>query len=106
WHWPGRSVHRVRKWIWSAAAPSLVAGLLTAVYIVGKNIGPDALSKTDPYRPRFSWHQYYWTTVKYINEIFYHDFYSWVGILILFPILAIIAVAAWRLKQKSILWAV
>lgn len=105
-HWPVRPTQELRKWIWQEPLPSLLAGLITAIYILGKNIGPDALSKSAPYRPRFSWHQYYWTSVKFINQIFYQQSNGWIGMVMLFPGLAVLALIAWRLRQKALGWAI
>ena len=105
WHPPGLSARKVWEWICGAALPSLIAGGLTTVYILSKQMGPEALSKTDAYRPRFSWHQYSWTTVKFVNEIFYHQYESLFGLLVLLPTLPILVLIGWRLRQKPIVWA-
>jgi hypothetical protein len=59
------------RWSWFFAAPSLIAGLLTALYIYGKTHGRDALTTMAPYRPRLSWHQFITSNAKFVEELLF-----------------------------------
>jgi hypothetical protein len=59
------------RWSWSFAAPSLIAGLLTAVYIYGKTYGSGSLTSYDPYRPKISWHRFITSNTKFVSELLY-----------------------------------
>ena len=56
---------------WRAAVPSLVAGVLTAVYIYGKTHGSNSLVQHDVYRPRYSWHNFLTSDASFISELSY-----------------------------------
>ena len=56
---------------WRSALPSLIAGLLTAVYIYGKTHGANSMTKANLYRPEYSWHKFTASNTHFINEIFY-----------------------------------
>ena len=58
-------------WGWHSAAPPLIAGLLTAIYIFGKTRGSSALIKLEPYRPRYSWHQFTSANAKFVGELLF-----------------------------------
>jgi hypothetical protein len=70
-------VHRVGEWKefagrnWRSALPSLIAGVLTAVYIYGKTHGANSMTKANLYRPEYSWHKFTASNRYFINEIFY-----------------------------------
>ncbi len=56
---------------WRSALPSLIAGLLTAVYLYGKTHGPNSLAKANIYRLEYSWHRFTASNRHFIDEIFY-----------------------------------
>jgi hypothetical protein len=56
---------------WRSALPSLIAGLLTTVYIYGKTRGANSWSKANIYRSEYSWHRFTTSNAHFINEIFY-----------------------------------
>ena len=58
-------------WIRSYAAPSLIAGVLTAFYIYGKTHGSSSLASLDPYRPSYSWHNFTASNAKFIGELLF-----------------------------------
>jgi hypothetical protein len=59
------------RWSCSFAAPSLIAGLLTAIYIYGKTQGSDSLTRYDPYRPKVSWHHFTASNAKFVSDLLY-----------------------------------
>lgn len=59
------------QWSLHYATPSLVAGAVTAIYMYGKVYGTGSLTRLDPYRPRYSWHQFVTANAKFLNELFF-----------------------------------
>lgn len=59
------------RWTRSVAAPSLIAGLLTAIYIYGKTQGSGSLTRIDPYRPKISWHHFMTCNASFVGELLY-----------------------------------
>jgi hypothetical protein len=58
-------------WSWSYAAPSLIAGLLTVFYIYGKTHGSGSLASLDPYRPRYSWHNFTASNARFVGDLLF-----------------------------------
>jgi hypothetical protein len=58
-------------WCYSLAAPSLIAGLVTAIYIYGKTHGGGSLTRYDPYRPKVSWHHFTASNAKFVSDLLY-----------------------------------
>ncbi|MGE5207990.1 MAG: hypothetical protein ACM3KL_01525 [Alphaproteobacteria bacterium] len=59
------------QWSLRYATPSLMAGAVTAIYLYGKVYGTGSLTKLDPYRPRYSWHQFLESNAKFLGELFF-----------------------------------
>jgi len=59
------------SWGRRCVAPSLIAGAVTAIYLYGKLYGSGSLTRLDPYRPRYSWHQFAASNAKFLNELFF-----------------------------------
>ena len=59
------------SWSWRCAAPSLMAGAVTAIYLYGKLYGGGSLTRLDPYRPRYSWHQFVEANAKFLGDLFF-----------------------------------
>jgi hypothetical protein len=59
------------SWTWRCAAASLTAGVVTAIYLYGKLYGSDSLTRLDPYRPRYSWHQFVEANAKFLGDLFF-----------------------------------
>jgi len=59
------------RWIRSYVAPSLIAGLLTVFYIYGKTHGSGSLASLDPYRPKYSWHNFTASNAKFVGELLF-----------------------------------
>src|SRR5439155_3469956 len=55
----------------SFAVPSLIAGLLTAVYIYGKTHGSLSMIKLGSYRPKISWHHFTTSNTKFVSELLF-----------------------------------
>jgi hypothetical protein len=88
------------RWVWSSASPSLVAGVLTAVYLYGKTHGPGSLVRLDPYRPRISWHQFTYTNTKFVGELLFggHP----ITPITLFALWALVAVFAFLRRDRTV----
>src|SRR5262245_18609507 len=58
------------SWTWRCAGPSLIAGVMTAIYVYSKvhDIG----SVTGgAYRPRYSWHNFVRSNARFVGELLY-----------------------------------
>jgi hypothetical protein len=102
WRWP-----RLLDWARREALPPLVLGLLTAVYIVGKNVGSDALRKMSAYQSEFTWSRYFESTTRFLNTFFYRPFetgffHAPAAVLLLVAVLLLIA---WRRREKHFWFA-
>jgi hypothetical protein len=73
----------LNRWIWRYATPSLIAGVITAIYICGKLYGTGSLTQLDPYRPRYSWHQFFLANSTFIEDLFFAQNAITTGTLIL-----------------------
>jgi hypothetical protein len=58
-------------WGRSYATPSLIAGLLTVFYIYGKTHGDGSLASLDPYRPKYSWHNFTDSNARFVGELLF-----------------------------------
>ncbi|MBI5282422.1 MAG: hypothetical protein HY858_12125 [Candidatus Solibacter usitatus] len=59
-----------RQDLWRRLTPSLLAGLLTAVFLLGKALGPDSLLKMDAYRPLLTWQRYAQSSTRFLDILF------------------------------------
>jgi hypothetical protein len=66
-HWADRKAFL--QWCRHYVTPSLVAGVVTAIYVYGKIYGTGSLTRLDPYHPRYSWHQFVVANAKFLNEL-------------------------------------
>jgi hypothetical protein len=67
--WPGWKAFL--QWIRAYAAPSLIAGLLTVFYVYGKTHGSGTLATLDPYRPKYSWHNFMASNASFVGELLF-----------------------------------
>ena len=62
----------ILKWLRREALPSLVAGAMTLVYILGKTYGKETLVRVFPeYTPTFTWERYWESTMRFMRTMFY-----------------------------------
>ena len=59
------------SWTWRCAAPSLIAGAMTAIYLYSKIYGTGSVTRFDPYRPNYSWHNFVTSNAKFVGELFF-----------------------------------
>jgi hypothetical protein len=59
------------RWIGSYGPPSLIAGLLTVFYVYGKTHGSGTLATLDPYRPKYSWHNFMASNASFVGELLF-----------------------------------
>jgi hypothetical protein len=59
------------RWVRSYAAPSLIAGLFAVFYIYGKTHGSGSLASLDPYRPKYSWHNFTASNAKFVGQLLF-----------------------------------
>jgi hypothetical protein len=59
------------RWCSSFAAPPLIAGLLTAIYIYGKIHGGGSLTTLDSYKPVYSWDNFIASNATFVGELLF-----------------------------------
>ena len=59
------------QWIRAYAGAPLIAGLLTVLYIYGKTHGSGSLASLDPYRPRYSWHNFTASNARFVGDLLF-----------------------------------
>jgi hypothetical protein len=76
------------------ARPIFFAVLLSAIYLYGRVFSPDAILKTQAYRPVFTIHQFFFAQKTYLAELFLSDGrFSWRGVVAMWLLLVYLA---WR----------
>jgi hypothetical protein len=99
---PLRTRAGLTKWIRHEALSALIAGVITAVYIVGKLTGAEALTHNEAYKLTLTWERYWDSTRRFVNNILYcrieDGFFTPASIVIL--ALALLLYAVWRRKEK------
>jgi hypothetical protein len=104
WHAPDRwSIRIWARWARSEALPALLAGVVTAVFLLGKTLGSDSPLNMEGYRPVFSVDRYFESTASFLNLLFYqpegHGFFNTRTILL---VAALLLAIAWRTGQKHL----
>jgi hypothetical protein len=59
------------SWTWHSAGPSLIAAAITAIYAYTKICGLGSITRSNPYRPIYSWHNFITSNAKFVGELFY-----------------------------------
>jgi hypothetical protein len=80
----------------------MIAGALTALYMLGKFFGSDSLVRLEGYRPVLSWSRYWESTTRFVNTILYtpnENLFRAVGVVLL---AAVLFRAAWVSRQKHL----
>jgi hypothetical protein len=96
------------RWIRTSAAPSLIAGLLTVFYIYGKIHGSGSLASLDPYRPKYSWHNFTASNAKFVSQLLFagHTITP-IALLLLWTLVFVYALVRWdRTLQLMAFWVV
>ena len=68
-------------------APTLTAGGLTLIYIIGKATGGDSLTSVDAYRPVLTWARFSESSLRFLNTMFYVDGFTMPHALVLWGVL-------------------
>jgi hypothetical protein len=105
WHHPGRSAKGLAAWVRPFALPSLYAGFLTIVYIIGKSIGAESLLRNPQYQPAFSLRVFLRSNVDFFKELFYLDPNSWLNAQWLLIVWLLLAYIAYRRRENYLKWA-
>jgi hypothetical protein len=101
WQWS-----KIMDWTRREALPGLSAGLLTAIYVVGKTFGQDALSNHPAYHPKITVDRFFESNVRFFADIAYLNRQSWFNAAWLIAVWAILAYVAYRRKESHLKWAV
>jgi hypothetical protein len=84
--------------------PALVAGALTLIFILGKTMGPGALTELDMYRPVFNWRRFSTSNTLFLNTIFYTDVFTMGRVLALWGVLLYLGLRNWGLRKFDPRW--
>jgi hypothetical protein len=60
------------SWARSLAAPALIAGLLTALYVYGRFHGSESLTAWDVYQPHYSLSTFLKSNTYFVSQLFYY----------------------------------
>jgi len=88
------------RWTRYSAGPSLVAGLLTVVYIYGKTHGAGSLVRLDPYRPRISWQQFTANNCQFVGELLFGG--NTITPITLLALWAVVAIFAFLRRDRTV----
>jgi len=66
-----RSWDAFLSWIWRSAAPALVAGVITAIYVYSKIYGSGSVIRFEAYHPTYSWYNFVTSNAKFVGELLY-----------------------------------
>ena len=80
--------------------PTLAAGAITAVFILGKALSPGSLTNMDAYRPVFTWARFSESSTRFLNTIFYADGITMEHVIVLWGVLLCAGIAG--LSRKPI----
>ena len=67
--WPGWDA--LLSWTWRCAAPALIAGVITAIYVYSKIYGGGSVTRFDAYRPTYSWNNFVTSNTRFVGELLY-----------------------------------
>jgi hypothetical protein len=84
--------------------PAFAAGALTLIFILGKTIGPGALTESDMYRPVFTWARFSSSNTLFLNTIFYTDVFTMGRVLALWGVLLYLGLRNWGLRKFDPRW--
>jgi hypothetical protein len=85
--------------------PALAAGAITAVYILGKTLGPGSLVVMAGYRPEFTWGRYLDSMARFLTTfIAQAGEGAVVRPALVLPALALLLAIAWVLKDRYTIW--
>ena len=98
-HWANWNAFLSRTW--RCAAPSLIAGALTAIYVYNKIYGTGSVTRSDAYRPRYSWHNFVTSNTRFVGELLYApEAVTQTGLLLLWA--GVFIYAFWR--RNRMVW--
>jgi hypothetical protein len=84
--------------------PAFAAGALTLIFILGKTIGPGALTELDMYRPVYTWQRFSASNRLFLNTIFYTDVFTMGRVLALWGVLLYLGLRNWGLRRFDPRW--
>ena len=83
---------------------ALIAGAITAFFILGKSLGPTSLASIDAYRPVFTWIRFADANTRILNQLFYTDIFTISQVLALWAVLLYIGLRNWGLRKFDPRW--
>ena len=86
--------------------PTLAAGLITGVFILGKTTGPGSLAQIDGYRPVLTWARFSESTIRFMNTMFYADGFTMEHAIALWAALLITGIVGLAKTKRNARWVV
>jgi hypothetical protein len=84
--------------------PTLAAGAITAVFILGKALSPGSLTNMDAYRPVFAWARFSESSTRFLNTIFYADGITMEHVMVLWGVLLCAGIAGFARRRRDPRW--
>jgi hypothetical protein len=105
WHTPSISWKSVLIWLRSEGLPTIVSGVVTLCFIIGKSIGPDALSENPMYQVTITSKRFFESNVRYFKDLFYLNPNHWFNAPCLILVWALLIYMVFRLRRKYLAFA-
>ncbi|MBZ5632921.1 MAG: hypothetical protein LAO55_07300 [Acidobacteriia bacterium] len=83
--------------------PVLIAAAVTAIFILGKT-GHGSLTDMEAYRPVFTWARFAESNTRYLNTIFYTDWFTMQRVLLVWAVVLFAGVRQLRLSRPDPRW--
>lgn len=88
---------------WKTAAPALAAIALTVVFMAVKLLGPGSLANNEGFQSSYTPTRFFETNIRYLNEIFYADWFTPATVILAWAALLIVALIKWD-RRLLLLW--
>ena len=92
-------------WARLTALPFLMNGFLTSVYIAGKSVGPDSLSRNPQYHVTVNLNVFLHSQARMFKELFYMKPEEWFNAQWLVSVWVLLFYVAWRRCDNYLKWA-
>jgi len=90
------------RWLLRDGRATLLSGAVAVLFVVGRSVGPLALSQNAAYRPHFTWTQFMFTSRHFLGDFFVTpDWPAWVVLLLW----AALAAGAWLARSRVLAFA-
>jgi hypothetical protein len=105
WHTPGLSRKNILNWLRSEGLPAMISGLVTICFIIGKSLGPDALSENPAYQVTITFGRFFESNVRYFKDLSYLKPNHWFNTPCLIFVWAVLLYLVFSLRRKYLAFA-